>query len=377
VQVGPHPAVATCRRAVRELLKGLDTGSLVLVASSGGADSLALAAAIAFEAPRAEFRAGAVTVDHGLQPGSAERASAVATQLKRLGLDPVEIATVTVEPGGGPEAAARYARYRALDETAVRLGAAAIFLGHTRDDQAETVLLGLARGSGARSLAGMAPVSDDGRYRRPFLAVSRDTTRLACQTDRLQPWEDPHNTDHSYTRVRVRLEALPALERAAGPGVTEALARTAALLRADADALDTWAVDLLARAGGPTPQASPHPTPHEGHLHPIGRGEGALHASRDGAQPPLIATSAATVALDVAVLLEAPAAVRTRALRLAALAAGAPATDLSAVHVEALDVLLTDWHGQHRVDLPGPVKGYRRYGKLILATEGATQTNDS
>jgi tRNA(Ile)-lysidine synthase len=291
---------------------------------------------------------------------------------------------VTVEPGGGPEAAARYARYRALDETAVRLGAAAIFLGHTRDDQAETVLLGLARGSGARSLAGMAPVSDDGRYRRPFLAVSRDTTRLACQADRLQPWEDPHNTDHSYTRVRVRLEALPALERAAGPGVTEALARTATLLRADADALDTWAIDLLTRAGGPTPQASPHPTiashpapPHEGHLHPIGRGEGALHASRDGAQPPLTATSATTVALDVAVLLEAPAAVRTRALRLAALAAGAPATDLFAVHVEALDALVTDWHGQRRVDLPGSVKGCRRYGKLILATEGARQTNDS
>lgn len=341
--MGPHPAVATCRRAVRELLKGLDTGSLVLVASSGGADSLALAAAMAFEGPRAGFRAGAVTVDHGLQPGSAERASAVAAELKRLGLDPVEIATVTVEPGGGPEAAARYARYRALDETAVRLGATAIFLGHTRDDQAETVLLGLARGSGARSLAGMAPVSDDGRYRRPFLAVSRDTTRLACQADRLQPWEDPHNTDNSYTRVRVRLEALPALERAAGPGVTEALARTAALLRADADALDTWAVDLLARAG----------------------------------QPSLTAVSAATVALDVAVLLEAPAAVRTRALRLAALAAGAPATDLFAVHVEALDALLTDWHGQHRVDLPGSVKGYRRYGKLILATEGARQTNDS
>jgi tRNA(Ile)-lysidine synthase len=149
-KVGPHPAVATCRRAVRELLKGLDTGSLVLVASSGGADSLALAAAVAFEGPRAGFRAGAVTVDHGLQPGSAERASAVAAELKRLGLDPVEIATVTVEPGGGPEAAARYARYRALDETAVRLGAAAIFLGHTRDDQAETVLLGLARGSGTR-----------------------------------------------------------------------------------------------------------------------------------------------------------------------------------------------------------------------------------
>jgi tRNA(Ile)-lysidine synthase len=271
----------------------------------------------------------------------------------------VEIATVSVESGGGPEAAARHARYRALDEVAVRLGAAAIFLGHTRDDQAETVLLGLARGSGARSLAGMAPVSGDGRYRRPFLAVSRETTRLACQVEGLQPWEDPHNTDASYARVRVRLDALPALERAAGPGVTQALARTAALLRADADALDTWAVDLLARAGGPTPQPSP------------------LHASRDGAQPPLTAAPAAGLALDVAVLLDAPTAVRTRALRLAALAAGAPATDLFAVHVQALEALLTHWHGQHRVDLPGSVKGYRRYGKLILATDRATQANDS
>jgi len=364
--VGPHPAVASCRRAVRELLNGLETDRLVLVACSGGADSLALAAAVAFEAPRAGLRAGAVTVDHGLQPGSADRATAVATELKRLGLDPVEIATVTVEPGGGPEAAARRARYRALDEAAGRLGATTIFLGHTRDDQAETVLLGLARGSGARSLAGMAPVSGDGRYRRPLLAVNRDTTRLACRAEGLQPWEDPHNTDPSYTRVRVRLEALPALERAAGPGVAEALARTAALLRADADALDTWAADLLARAT----------SPHEGHLHPIGRGEGALHAPRDGAQPPLTGASAGQVTLDVAVLLEAPTAVRTRALRLAALGAGAPPADLFAVHVEALDALLTDWHGQQRVDLPGSVKGCRRYGKLILATERAAQMND-
>ena len=345
--MGPHPAVATCRRAVRESLQGLETGRLVLVACSGGADSLALAAAVAFETPRAGLRAGAVTVDHGLQPGSAERATVLAALLKQLELDPVEIAAVTVEPGGGPEAAARHARYGALDETAARLGAAAIFLGHTRDDQAETVLLGLARGSGARSLAGMAPVSGDGRYRRPFLAVSRETTRLVCQVEGLQPWEDPHNTDISYTRVRVRLDALPALERAVGPGVTEALARTASLLRADADALDSWAVDLLSRAGKPTPQSSPHPT-----------------------------SSAAGLAVDVAVLLEAPAAVRTRALRLAALAAGAPATALFAVHVEALDALLTDWHGQHRVDLPGSVKGYRRYGKLILATDRATQAND-
>ena len=175
--MGPHPAVAEVRRAVRRGLDGLAAGDLVLAACSGGADSLALAAALAYEAPRPALRAGGVTVDHGLQPGSAERARRVAAVLAGLGLDPVEAVPVTVAAGpgaGGPEAAARGARYQALDEAAGAPAPAAVLLGHSLDDQAETVLLGLARGSGARSLAGMA--ARRGRYRRPLLGVRRATT---------------------------------------------------------------------------------------------------------------------------------------------------------------------------------------------------------
>ena len=240
--MGPHPAVAEVRRAVRRGLDGLTAGDLVLAACSGGADSLALAAALAHEAPRQQLRAGGVTVDHGLQPGSAERARRVAAVLAGLGLDPVEAVPVTVAAGpgaGGPEAAARGARYQALDEVARHTGAGAILLGHSMDDQAETVLLGLARGSGARSLAGMP--SARGHYRRPLLGVRRATLRVACDALGLRPWDDPHNADPAYARARVRHQALPALETALGPGVAQALARTAGQLRTDAEALDELA----------------------------------------------------------------------------------------------------------------------------------------
>ncbi|MEP6761209.1 MAG: tRNA lysidine(34) synthetase TilS, partial [Sporichthyaceae bacterium] len=165
--MGPSPAVAAVRLAVRRGLADLEAGDLVLVAASGGADSLALAAAVAFEVPRVGLRAGAVTVDHGLQLGSGEHARQVAATLTGLRLGPVEVRVVEVGSGGGPEAAARSARYNALDAAAEQHGAVAVLLAHTRDDQAETVLLGLARGSGGRSLTGMAARS--GRYRRPLL----------------------------------------------------------------------------------------------------------------------------------------------------------------------------------------------------------------
>src|SRR5271170_3077572 len=221
--MGPHPAVAQVRLAVRRCLSGagLAPGDLVLAACSGGADSLALAAALAFEAPRLGLSGGGVTVDHGLQPGSAEQARKVTTALAALGLDPVRSVSVTVARSGtGPEAAARTARYLALGRVADATGAAAILLGHTLDDQAETVLLGLARGSGARSLAGMP--ERRGIYRRPLLGIRRADTIAACQELELEPWQDPHNADSRYARVRVRHQALPALEAALGPGVPEA-----------------------------------------------------------------------------------------------------------------------------------------------------------
>jgi tRNA(Ile)-lysidine synthase len=347
--VGPHPAVAAIRLAVRRGLAGLGPGDLVLAACSGGADSLALAAALAFEGPRRGLRCGGVTVDHGLQPGSAEQAARTATMLAGLGLDPVHVVRADVPPrdGGranpgpagpappypgpeaaaypGPEAAARAARYAVLDA----LPATAILLGHTLDDQAETVLLGLARGSGSRSLAGMAPAS--GRYLRPLLGVRRAQTAAACAALRLAPWEDPHNHDPAYARVRVRQSLLPALEEHLGPGVAQALARTAAQLRADAEVLD----DLAAAAAG------------------------QLADGRPG--------------LPAAALAAQPAAIRTRLLRAAALAAGVPAGALTARHISQLDALVTSWRGQRGADLPGGRRGQRREDRLLIdgpASEG-------
>ncbi|MFI0372012.1 tRNA lysidine(34) synthetase TilS [Actinomadura sp. 1N219] len=338
--MGPDPAVAAVRLAVRRALADVPQGTLVVAACSGGADSLALAGALAFEAPRAGRLAAGITIDHGLQDGSAERADAVVRTMAGLGLDPSGSIAVTVDGPGGPENAARDARYRALDEAADRFGAAAVLLGHTQDDQAETVLLGLARGSGARSLSGMptefhhsvATGNSEGersvRYLRPLLELDRATTRRACEAMGLEPWDDPHNVDPAYARVRVRHEALPALEKALGPGVTEALARTAKMLRDDADALD----------------------------------ELAAHAYDDLESP----EDGSTVALRLEGLEDLPRAVRTRVMRMAAVKAGSPPGTLAAVHVDAVDRLVTAWHGQRHVDLPGGLRAVRRYGKLLF-----------
>jgi tRNA(Ile)-lysidine synthase len=319
---GPPPAVAAVRSAVRRVLRALPEDTTVLVACSGGADSLALAGALAFEAPRVGRTAGAVTVDHGLQEGSAERAESVAGTLRGLGLAPVMVETVRVTGAGGPEAAARRARYRALNTAARAHAPAAVLLGHTLDDQAETVLLGLARGSGARSLSGMAASGDV--HHRPLLELDRATVRRACLLMGLDPWEDPHNHDPRFARSRVRHEALPALEKALGPGITAALARTAGMLRDDADALDALAAELRERA-----------------------------RSDSGG-------------LDVARLERAEAALRTRVLRAAALDAGCPATDLAARHVRELDRLVTEWRGQSHIDLPGGVRGRRAAGRILF-----------
>jgi tRNA(Ile)-lysidine synthase len=330
--VGPHPAVAQIRLGVRRGLAGLSRGELVLAACSGGADSLALAAALAFEAPRLGLRAGGVTVDHGLQDGSAQRAARVTGILTELRLEPVVSVAVAVarrggQPGAppyqGPEGAAREARYAALAETADAAGAASVALGHTLDDQAETVLLGLARGSGARSLAGMAPRS--GRYLRPLLAVRRASTRAACAALGLEPWEDPHNTDTSYARARVRGQLLPALAEVLGPGVTEALARTADQMRADADVLDCLAQAQAQRLAGP---------------------DGSLAAGG---------------------LAKLPPAIRMRVLRAAAIGAGCPAGALGSRHVYALDALVTSWHGQCGADLPGGVRCQRLSDRLTFS----------
>jgi tRNA(Ile)-lysidine synthase len=312
--MGPHPAVAEVRHAVRRALA--DRPARVLVACSGGADSLALAAATAFEAPRAGVAAGLLSVDHGLQAGSDAQAGRAAALGYELGLDPVEVVRVAVGGDGGPEGAARVARYAALEAAADGLDAC-LLLGHTLDDQAETVLLGLGRGSGPRSVAGMRPV--DGRYRRPFLGVRRATTLAACAALGLPVWDDPHNSDLRFTRVRLRTEVLPLLDDVLHGGVAEALARTASLVQADLDALDAIAADRVPGAG----------------------------------------TSLAADALAAC-----PEAVRTRILRRWAVHAGVP--PLTAVHLAALDGLVSQWHGQARVDLPGGFGVRRTSGRLWL-----------
>jgi tRNA(Ile)-lysidine synthase len=321
---GPPRAVAVLRHAVR---RGLRSSTRpVLVACSGGADSVALAAALAFEALHAGVPVGGVTVDHGLQAGSAARAHRTAALLHDLGLDPVLVRAVQVGDDGGPEAAARSARYAALAEAAREHGAR-IALGHTLDDQAETVLLGLGRGSGPRSVAGMVEQRRDGdgvEWWRPLLAVRRATAREACADQALPVWDDPWNADPAFTRVRLRTEALPLLEDVLGGGVAPALARTADLLREDLDALDALAAGELARLAGEAADGSLPARP----LEPL------------------------------------PAALRRRVLRGWLRGGGVP--DLQAVHLRAVEALVVGWRGQGRVDLPGGAGVVRASGRLIL-----------
>lgn len=324
---GPSSEVAAVRLAVRRALEtGRPRERGVLVACSGGGDSLALAVATRFVTSRLGVACGLVTVDHQLQPGSADRALRVSEWARSAGFDPV--LAVAVEVGGragGPEAAAREARYEALRKAAHDCGVMTVLLGHTLEDQAETVLLALARGGGPRGLAGM-PVAkevDGVTYLRPMLGLARSEVRAACAAMGLRPWEDPHNADPAFARARVR-SALPQLIEVLGPGVVANLARTAALVAEDTAALDELAERALSVARVP-----------------------------DG--------------LTVDVLLVQPAAIRTRVLRLYAAEVGANA--LSQRHIAALDALVTDWHGQGAVGLPGGVP-VGRSGGLLMPVRG-------
>jgi tRNA(Ile)-lysidine synthase len=305
---------------VRECLSSCSAGDTVLVAVSGGADSLALAAALVPESKNLLVNLVGVTIDHQLQKSSGDQAAKVFAQLSELGFDKVEIVKVEVEMLDGLEASARRARYAALDALAEKYNAKLVFLGHTLNDQAESVLLGLARGSGARSLSGMARCT--GKYCRPLLEITRSETVAACDENNLTPWIDPHNSDSSFARVRVRTDALPKLEDSIGPGITEALARTADLLRDDADALDGWAASVA--------------------------------ADLDLAD------------LEINRLTELPKAVRSRILRKAIYAAGAPMGSITAEHVASVEAFVTSWHGQGACSLPGGVKVSRISGRLSL-----------
>ncbi|MDP4014415.1 MAG: tRNA lysidine(34) synthetase TilS [Candidatus Nanopelagicales bacterium] len=300
------------------------TDALVLVACSGGPDSLAMAAAASDLSKRRSLHVGAVLIDHGLQPGSDTVAATAAKQCEDLGLSPVVVESVeVVVTGSGLEAAARDARYAALEQVADRVGAVAVLLGHTLDDQAETVLLGLARGSGIRSLSGMP--ERRGVFVRPLLGLRRDLVAASLPHWGLEAWLDPHNEDQSFARVRVRRVVMPVLEQQLGPGIAEALARTARLARMDADVLDEWAVREFDA------------------LNSTGWGVGALA--------------------------DLSAAIRGRVIRTRLIDKGCPEDDLTAAHVAEVDRLITDWHGQGPLTLPGAVTATRGCGKLLVYTD--------
>jgi tRNA(Ile)-lysidine synthase len=305
--------MADVRRALRQWGERWpnDLAPLHLVALSGGGDSLALAWAAGIELPKLGHRVGAVIVDHQLQPESARVAQNAAELAKGWGLSPVLVKTVSVGQTGGPEEAARNARYQAFNEAMGETGAVGVLLAHSQDDQAETVVLGLARGSGPASLKGMSP--QDGAYSRPLLSLPRATLRQALDDAGVDWWEDPHNTDERFSRVRVRTTVLPVLEKEIGPGIAGALSRTAELFRQDSDALDGMATTILERF---------------------------VTQGTDG-----------SLVVDVSVLEEQPVAISSRVLRMMVVGVGAQAP--SYPQMTQIMSLVSSWRGQSAVALAG------------------------
>jgi len=307
------------RQAVKPWLE--KATARILIGVSGGADSLALAIATYQEASHHGVEVIAVVIDHDLQDGSDKIAQNTAESLKKIGIVNIEIVRIHVEMIDGLEASARRARYAAFEAAIAKHSPDYFFLAHTKNDQAENVLLGLARGSGTRSLSGMA--EENGIYIRPILHVDRSTTEDVCRENNLTPWTDPQNSDESYARVRVRRNVLPILENNLGPGVVDALARSARIFREDADALDQYADDLVETMGSTN--------------------------------------------LDAELLARLPKAVRSRVLRRVIFTAGAPNGSITADHLAAVEALVTEWHGQGEVSLPGGVKVGRISGRLSLS----------
>ncbi|MFV0430311.1 MAG: tRNA lysidine(34) synthetase TilS [Arachnia sp.] len=302
------PAAFEVARAVAAVMPSGE----VIVGCSGGADSLALALGAQWAAPRCDAQVLAVVIDHGLQPASAQTARRVVEQLRSRGIS-AQVRRVHVDAASadGPEAAARDARLAELGGDGLP-----VLLGHSLDDQAETVLLGLLRGSGTRSLAGMAAAR--GPFLRPLLGVRRATLRDACHQWGLEVWDDPHNQDPRFARVRARRH-LAGMAAELGRDLAPALARTATLARADADLLDELAWQTL-----------PGPLGEE---------------------------------FQVLSLAGQPSAVRWRALLSWLSENGLP--EVAMVHILAVDALVVDWRGQGPVAVPGGTVA-RSQGRLSL-----------
>ncbi len=308
------------RSAVKNFAKvALPNADRWCVALSGGADSLALTALAAGVLPTT-----ALIVDHGLQSGSAQVAENAREQAMSLGCVDAKVLTVSVGSEGGPEAAARAARYAALGSAR---GGAPVLIGHTLDDQAETVLLGLGRGSGPRSISGIRTY--DPPWCRPILHIRRAATEAACAALGVTPWQDPHNADRRFTRSRLRHEVLPLLEDVLGGGVAESLARTATALQEDGVVLDRL-----------TEYAQP------------------AAADGDG--------------LDAETLASMPVAIRLRVIRSWLLEGGA--RNLTDKQIRGVDALVVSWRGQGGVAVGsgmrnGRVFAERRNGVLALRHE--------
>lgn len=310
------PALLAIRHSLKKYLADLSPSENILVGCSGGADSLALTYALHKESAALKFNLIPVIVDHGLQAGSADVAEHTKQKLRSWGVEEIFSARAQVTLTDGLEASARRARYQIFHQAIDTFPTQKFFLAHTQNDQAESVLLGLARGSGTKSLSGMADIN--GAFIRPLLNISRTLTEAACNEVGIEFWIDPHNSNEEFTRVRVRKNILPLMECELGPGIIEALAKSARILREDAQALDDWASQIN----------------------------------------------------DLAIeeLAALPKAVRARVLRRVIYEAGAPSGSLSAEDIEPVEALISNWHGQGEVSLPGGVKVARISGRLSLST---------
>ena len=314
--------IALARRAVRESLKALHPGDHIVVAVSGGADSLLLAHCVHLEAETDAFQITSVIVNHQLQEDSTKIAEAAKRELLKFGLNRVELIPVEVIKVNGLEADARSARYAALETYAKKIGATGIFLGHNQDDLAESVLLGLTQGAGTKSLAGMSV--HDGKYLRPLLTLSREQILQACEEAGITYWNDPHNDDERFTRVKIRKNILPIMESEIGPGITDALARSARIFREDSDALDQLTDEIYATIDNP-------------------------------------------YSIDILVLEKLPSAIRKRVIRRALASLGA--ARLSSEQIGWVEALISQWHGQGAVALPAGVTARRESGRLALSRE--------
>ncbi|MFY8050813.1 MAG: tRNA lysidine(34) synthetase TilS [Aquiluna sp.] len=300
------PQVAATRKAVRQLISDLTPGTTILVAVSGGADSLALASAANFEGRKLKLNVAAVIIDHGLQLGSDKVAKKAKSRCESLGIEQVVIEKVTVrQSGDGLEAQARESRYKGIEKVRSKLGASWVLVGHNLNDQAETVLLGLARGSGLRSIAAMVKVDPDRKLMRPFLDISSADLRKACKDQGIEYWNDPHNSDDRFLRVKVRKLA-ENLEKTLGPGFAAALARTAEIARESDEALSLLAKELAVKARAKS--------------------------------------TASKAQFDIEPLRLAPAALRRKAIHQICLDAGAK--NLSRAQVLQIEQLITAWKGQ-------------------------------